>query len=145
MIGDEMDERAAAAAWIEQRHPFTDRRLAQFALALPADQRWRGGETKVVLRGAMRLRGAVPARVLARDDKAEFSSSVVDALDALGGAAAFAQLRTADRGWVDAEKARALYDRMLRLYNANDEAYIPVSDSLWSILSCELWLEALEP
>jgi asparagine synthase (glutamine-hydrolysing) len=144
MIGDELDERAAAAAGIEQRHPFNDRRVAQFALALPPCQRWAGGETKVVLRRAMRLGRFVPESVLARDDKAEFSSSVVDAVDALGGTRAFARLRTADAGWVDAEKTRALYDLMLRLYKANDEAYIPVSNSLWSILSLELWLEALE-
>ncbi len=144
MIGDELDERAAAAAGIEQRHPFNDRRVAQFALALPAEQRWAGAETKVVLRRAMRLRGAVPESVLARRDKAEFSSSVVDALVASGGARAFARLRTADLGWVDAGEARAMYERMMRLYKAGDEAYISLSDSLWSILSLELWLAALE-
>ncbi len=144
MIGDEMDERAAAAAGIEQRHPFNDRRLAAFALALPAGQRWAGGETKVVLRRAMSLAGSVPPTVLARNDKAEFSSTLVDALEAFGGPAAFAHLRTADLEWVNVEKVTALSARMRWLYNRNDEAYIPLSDALWSILSLELWLEALE-
>jgi asparagine synthetase B (glutamine-hydrolysing) len=144
MIGDEMEERAAAAAGIEQRHPFNDRRLAEFGLALPECQRWSGGETKVVLRQAMRLGGCVPESVLLRDDKAEFSSSFVDALEAFGGVAAFAHLRTAERGWVDGEKVSAMYARMMSLYSRNDEAYISLSDSLWSILSLELWLEAVE-
>ncbi len=144
MIGDEMEERAAAAAGIEQRHPFNDRRLAEFGLALPEPQRWSGGKTKVVLRRALRLHGGVPESVLARDDKAEFSSSFVDAVQAFGGSAAFTRLRTADRGWVDEDKVRALYGRMMSLYRRGDEAYIPVSGFLWSILSLELWLEALE-
>jgi asparagine synthase (glutamine-hydrolysing) len=144
MIGYEVDERLASMAGVEQRHPFNDRRVAEFALALPAHQRWASGETKVVLRRAMQLRDFVPATVLARNDKAEFSSPAVDAVDALGGIAAFAHLRTADRGWVDPQKARDMFRRMKSLYNRNDEAYIPLIDTLWSILSVELWLEALE-
>jgi asparagine synthase (glutamine-hydrolysing) len=144
MIGDEMDERAAARAGIDQRHPFNDRRLAEFALALPPEQRWAGTETKVVLRAAMRRVQAVPESVLARDDKAEFSSTGIDALDAFGGAAAFERLRTAERGWVDPQAVRSLCERVWRLYTAGDEAYIPLCDALWSILSLELWLEVLE-
>ena len=144
IIGNELEERGAAAAGVDQRHPLNDRRLAELGLALPPEQRWSGGETKVVLRRAMRLAGAVPESVLARDDKAEFSSSFVDALNEFGGVAAFSHLRTADRGWVDGAKVRALYPRMMTLYSRNDAAYIPLSDSLWSVLSLELWLGSLE-
>jgi hypothetical protein len=45
---------------------------------------------------------------------------------------------------VDPDKVRAMYRRMRSLYNGTDEAYISFSDSLWSILSLELWLDALE-
>jgi asparagine synthetase B (glutamine-hydrolysing) len=143
LIGDDMEERAAAAAGLEQRHPFTDRRIAEFGLALPEEQRWSETETKVVLRRAMRLGGSVPEQVLARHDKAEFSSSYVDALQ-LFGAGAFARLRTEDLGWVDGEKVRAMYPRMLSLYTSGDEAYIPLSGSLWAVLSLELCLDGLQ-
>ena len=39
VLGDEMEERAAHAVGVEQRHPFYDRRVAEFGLALPAPQR----------------------------------------------------------------------------------------------------------
>lgn len=144
VTGNEIEERAAARMGVDQRHPLNDRRVAEFGLAIPPEQRWSGRETKVVLRRAMRMRRLLPDTVLAREDKAEFSSSYVDALNAFGGAAAFSNLRTAARGWVDEAKVRALHARMMGLYSRNDDAYIPLSDSLWSVLSLELWLGALE-
>ena len=36
VLGDEMEERAAQAVGVEQRHPFYDRRVAEFGLALPS-------------------------------------------------------------------------------------------------------------
>ncbi len=36
LLGDEMEDRAAHAAGVDQRHPFYDRRVAEFGLALPA-------------------------------------------------------------------------------------------------------------
>lgn len=143
MVGDELEERTAAAAGVEQRHPFNDRRLAEFALALPESQRWAGRETKVVVRRAMKRAALVPGTVLARDDKAEFSSTFVDALQALGGRTALVRLRTEELGWVDGARAREMYDRMMSLYSRGDETYIQLSGSLWSMLSLELWLEAL--
>ena len=35
VLGDEMEDRAAHAAGVDQRHPFYDRRVAEFGLALP--------------------------------------------------------------------------------------------------------------
>jgi hypothetical protein len=143
LIADEMEERAAVAAGTDERHPFNDRRLAEFGLALPEAQRWNGGETKVVVRRALRRERLVPEDILSRDDKAEFSSVFVDALQAFGGEAAFTHLRSEDRGWVDGPHARSMYARMMSLYTREDEAYIQLSVALWSIVSLELWLEAL--
>lgn len=58
-------------AWsVESRVPFLDYRLVEFALALPAEHKLRGGMTKAVLRSG--LRGIVPDRVLDRRDKMGF-------------------------------------------------------------------------
>jgi asparagine synthase (glutamine-hydrolysing) len=54
----------------EVRLPFLDRRIAEFALSLPAKFLYRRGVTKAVLREA--VRGIVPAEVLARRDKVGF-------------------------------------------------------------------------
>ena len=54
----------------EVRLPFLDRRVAEFALSLPAEFLYRDGVTKAVLREA--VAGIVPAEVLARRDKVGF-------------------------------------------------------------------------
>src|SRR5258708_10003774 len=99
MMGDEMADRPAAAAGLNQSHPLHDRRLAEFGFALPESQRWSGGEIKVVMRRA--LTSVLPPTVLHRNDKAQFSSTVVEALESLGGRPFFARLLSDEAGWGD--------------------------------------------
>lgn len=141
VLGDEFEDRAAHAAGIEQRHPFYDRRLAAFGLALPDDQRWRDGRTKIALRRAMA--DVLPPVVAARRTKAEFSGTFMEALAALGGHDAFTRLRTEEAGWIDAGLVRRRYDEAARLYSQRDPAYIALTDGLWEIAVVELWMERM--
>ena len=143
ILGDEMEDRAAHSAGIAQRHPFYDRRVAEFGLALPAAQRSIGREIKVVIRRA--LADYLPPIVAARAtlaDKAEFSSTYVEALEALGGRQAFARLRSEEAGWVDGRVIRQMYEDMIQLYSRGDDAYIAFTGPLWAVAALELWLEA---
>lgn len=70
-IALDMVERFTAHFDIESRHPFFDRRLVEFLLAIPEEQRWSEKWTKAVLRQAMD--GILPERIKMRKDKAEFS------------------------------------------------------------------------
>jgi asparagine synthase (glutamine-hydrolysing) len=54
-------------------HPFLDRRLVEYALVVPAEQRIAGGLSKVLLRQAMGNR--LPRSVADRRDKAVLSST----------------------------------------------------------------------
>jgi asparagine synthase (glutamine-hydrolysing) len=141
VLGDEMEDRAAHAAGIDQRHPFYDRRLAELGLALPSAERGRGGRFKLLVRRA--LRDYLPPAVAARIDKAEFSSTYVETLEALGGRQAFDRLKTEEAGWVDGSAARQMYDRMIALYSRGDAAYIPLTGPLWAIAALETWLESV--
>jgi len=140
--GDELEDRAAAVAGIEQRHPFNDRRLAEFGFALPEAQRWSDGETKVVLRRA--LGPALPDVVRRRNDKAEFTPTLVQTIEELGGAAFLADLRVSDAGWVDGPAIRQAYDEMTRLYSRGDESYIRLADAVWSVAAVELWYRVIQ-
>lgn len=144
ILGDEMEDRAAHAAGVAQRHPFYDRRVAEFGLALPASQRSSGGEIKIVIRHA--LGDYLPPLVASRAslaDKAEFSSTYVEALEALGGRQAFARLRTEEAGWVDGRIVRQMYEDMIRLYSRGGDAYIAFTGPLWAVAALELWLDAV--
>src|SRR5205823_2514062 len=102
-------------------------------------QRWAGGETKVVMRKA--LGSMLPAAVRERNDKAEFTSTFINAFEALGGREFFSELRSAEVGWIDASVVRRMYDSMAGLYRRRDEAYIPLANAIWSVAAVELWLK----
>jgi asparagine synthase (glutamine-hydrolysing) len=65
-------ERLGAHFHLEARHPFLDRRLAEFLMSIPPEQTFKNGLQKFILREAMR--GILPEVVRTRLDKTEFSS-----------------------------------------------------------------------
>jgi asparagine synthase (glutamine-hydrolysing) len=138
-LADEHEQRASRHAGLDERHPFYDRRVAEFGLALPEPERNHQGVTKLIVRRA--LADLLVDSVRTRNDKAEFSSTCVAAIAALGGRAALARLRSADAGWVDGAVALRMHDDMIRLYREGDAAYIRLADVLWTILAIDLWLE----
>ncbi len=70
-IALDMDERFEAYFNIESRHPFLDRRLIEFCLAVPEEQRWSAEWPKNVLRNAMQ--DILPKPIRKRKGKADFT------------------------------------------------------------------------
>jgi len=137
---NEVMERASARLGLEDRHPFHDMRLAEFALALPEEQRWRNDETKHILREAMR--GRLPERVRRRKIQGDFSILFVKTLEALGAEPAFDRLAIASLGWVEPKGIRRMYREMTGLYAKNDLSYTARMWPLWGVLAMELWFRA---
>jgi len=139
--GGEVSERGAARLGVEERHPFADRRVVEFCLALPEEQRWHGQTLKVVLREAMR--GILPERVRTKQTQPELGFLHMEALEAAGGERAFQNLRVAARGWVDADRTRALYRRAAAMFESRDPRYADLVVPLWTVHGLELWLRAI--
>ena len=72
---NEMDNIAAAAFFIEPRSPFFDKRLVEFCLALPGDQKVRHGWTRWIMRSA--LRNALPRKIRCRRSKSNMSPNFI--------------------------------------------------------------------
>ena len=138
ILGDEIEDRAAHAAGVVQRHPFYDRRVVEFGFALPPAQRMQDDLHKAVIRRA--LRAYLPAVIADRSSKAEFSFVYAAALDAIGARQVVTRLQSAERGWVDGAVVTEMYERMTALYSRQDEAYIELALQLWAIVALELWL-----
>ena len=68
-------EHTAVQAGVEVRHPFFEARLAEFCLALPADQKLRNGWPRSILRRS--TAGVVPDAVRWRSDKAVLAPAIV--------------------------------------------------------------------
>jgi asparagine synthase (glutamine-hydrolysing) len=117
----------------EVRLPFLDRRVAEFALSLPASFLYRDGFTKAILRDA--VRDIVPASVLDRRDKVGYEPPQAAWLGSEDG-----------RRWA----ADVLLDRRARADGRYDldavEADVAAGawrdpDALWRALNVELWLD----
>jgi asparagine synthase (glutamine-hydrolysing) len=131
----ESEDRAAARAGVEQRHPLHDRRVIEFALGLPEEQRWQGPWRKVALRAA--TEGVLPDRIRLRRDKAEFAQAT---LDALAGFEHAPLTRIAERGWIDANAVSAMRGDLHAWRRANDVRFWTVLGPVWMCHALECWL-----
>jgi asparagine synthase (glutamine-hydrolysing) len=66
-------DKTAGAFSLEARHPFCDRRLIEFCLALPSGQKLYRGWSRSILRRAME--GILPSEIQWRNDKGDLSSN----------------------------------------------------------------------
>ncbi len=77
----ELLDKVSAAFSIETRHPFFDKRLVEFCLAVPAEQKLSRGWTRYVFRRAMM--NLVPEQICWRTTKADFSVNFKHAIKKL--------------------------------------------------------------
>lgn len=69
----EVSDHLAGAFSVECSHPFFDKRVIEFSLALPSNQRLRHGYSRWIMREA--LKGILPERIRMRGGKADLSSN----------------------------------------------------------------------
>ena len=137
----EGDARWTAGFRLEGRQPFLDRRIVEFAYAIPDSQRFRPSVSKFVMRNSMR--GILPEQVRIRPDKADPSESYTKALITLGGGRLFDRLKSVENGWIDREAARSLYRSMVAKFSRGDLSYMENGYALWMVVAVELWLNVV--
>ncbi|MGN6189375.1 MAG: asparagine synthase (glutamine-hydrolyzing) [Conexibacter sp.] len=120
----------------EVRLPFLDRRVAEYALSLPAEFLVRGGVTKAVLRDA--AAGAVPVSVLARHDKIGYATPQARWFGSEPMRGRIAELLL-DRG----ARSRDLLDVRAVERDARDGGWRDAT-AIWRAANLELWLQAFE-
>ena len=118
----------------EVRLPFLDRRVAEFALSLPAEFLYRDGVTKAVLRDA--VAGIVPEQVLARRDKVGFEPP-----QARWFAEPAFMAKISDVLLDQVARARGLYDAGQIEADIRGGRWRDPS-GIWRALNLELWLQA---
>jgi asparagine synthase (glutamine-hydrolysing) len=123
-----LNDRETAHLGIEKRFPFLDRRLVEFCLRLPEEQRRRGEITKYLLRRAMDRRLA--ERVQRKVGKAEFSElfDVVFSTEQ-GRNRMESPMMQSNTDWIDAEKLRSFLLAGGGIWRR------------WTLVAIDLWLE----
>jgi asparagine synthase (glutamine-hydrolysing) len=137
---NEENDRAAADVGTEDREPYFDRRIVQFALNLPPMLVDLASEPKAFVRAAFGDR--LPPRLRRPLPPLDFEHLWADALVAAGGPRLFHPLRSAEAGWVDRAWVRARAD-CLSMPDAATRLPPEEAATLWRIASVELWLRAL--
>jgi asparagine synthase (glutamine-hydrolysing) len=128
-------ERLVARHGIEYRHPYHDRRIAEFVAALPPQRLYWKQESKPLLRHA--LRGVIPPLVLRRTSKAEFSALFTNCF--LEHESRLKSLAVAHLGWVCQTTISALCERNLSAWRSGMQENLPGAWPLWMVLGTELW------
>ena len=134
----EVMDKSMAAFGIEPRYPFWDKRLVEFCLALPPEQKLNLGWNRIVMRRAMK--DLVPKEVRWRRGKTDFSTNLVRGLRCL-------DRENWDRFMSEHSAILAEYINLTVLEEiyqrfAASESLAAGQDAriLWNVMSLVLWL-----
>lgn len=134
----EMEECDSSLFNLEYRFPLHDRRIAEFCLALPGEQRKRGAKTKFILRQAMQT--ILPESIRQRTDKGDFTFVFPQAFESLNGLCFLDTSNLADNGWVNGSQLQTMYREMMERYYTGKD--YPIWQ-LWMIFGLELWTRSM--
>jgi len=125
----------ASAFNLDLRHPFSDRRLIEFCLALPPEQKVRGGYTRAILRYA--LAASLPEEIKTRAGKADLDLAFYSGIRASGeldlGKILFCEPQLIAQ-YIDITLLREAYDDFMKGTNKN-------AAFLWRAAFLVLWLQ----
>ena len=134
--GLELFDRVMARFGVEGRYPFFDRRLAEYCIALPADQKLADGYSRIVARRAME--GIIPPEIQWRAGKGKPGLHIIPALRASRAVLDDLFLRDPSvlAPYVDVDVLRRMYADLLERPRAD----LRVAIRLWSAATLGQWL-----
>lgn len=137
----EMTERVAYWQGIEMRSPFYDRRLAEFALRLPIEQRYRDAVHRPMVRSAMR--NLLPEHARHTDIQGDFSILFPKTFAMLDIAEPFKHLNIAHLGWIEPAETQQELRQIMHLFEQGDQSYSESMWQIWAVYGIELWHEQI--
>lgn len=131
----EVVNKAASAFGLETRFPFTDRRLAEFCLAIPPEQKLHNGWTRMIARRG--LVNCLPEKICWRSDKANLAPNFRqgllrferDRLEKL-----ILENPQPIQAYVDVAALRTIYQRYASQASADDDILV------WLAVTLALWI-----
>ena len=136
----EIEERSEWRFGLAQRHPFFDRRVAEFALSLPQEQKQRQpGKYKYILRHAMH--GKLPVEVLTRTDSPAGVPAIRNMLVGPVISRLFQKPRIAEFSWIDLKTVQKMHADLLHGVEIPSLHVL----ALWRVAGVEAWARAALP
>lgn len=137
----EQGDRGAAACSIESRHPFMDKRLIEFCMALPASQKLKQGWTRAILRHAMQ--DILPETVQWRGGKTDMNPNCLYGLLNYNQKLLDEVVMTQTDSiapYIDLNTLRHSYKRLVIAGKVTNEDFSRV----WQAIGLGLWLRHME-
>ncbi|MEM6760491.1 MAG: asparagine synthase-related protein [Pseudomonadota bacterium] len=132
----EVLRRSAQAHDVEPLYPFFDQALVETCLAVPSDQKLRGGWSRWILRQAMD--GRLPKSIQWRPDKADFSAEVLHfVLDYLSDPQRKRTVLERLDGMVDLDRFEAAHQALMA---KTDQTATGITLTMWRCLYLAEWL-----
>jgi asparagine synthetase B (glutamine-hydrolysing) len=125
--------RQVSLSGCELSAPLLDRRIAEFAAAVPEEQRWAGRHTKRVLRAAMA--GIVPDDVRVSQPKRDPGAAVFARVERSYRAGTLENLELVDAGMLERADVDGMYREMVRLFDNGQNRYKVLAYRLWTFLT----------
>ena len=124
---------------IEGRHPFLDRRLVEFAIALPSSLHRQNGISKHILR----LAGEkyLPDTIRKRNSKAEFSQLYYHVFKSKVFADTLKNSKAYANGWMEKQPLLLGYQNNLDCFRKNQSGPCPDTLPLWFAFAVSSWYE----
>ena len=113
--------------------PLLDRRIAEFAMAIPEEQRWSGRQTKRVLRTAMS--GILPDDIRVGRRKLDPGGAIFAQLERLHGEGELTRLALVEAGILDGDAVEAMYREMVQMFAAGENRYKVLAYRLWTFFT----------
>ena len=137
----ELNDRYCSYYHIENRYPYFDRRLVEFALAIPEYERGRQSINKYIIRKSGRI--LLPQEVIERDDKADFSCAFAEAIKGYHEHKTLFFNKINEMGFVSNNKM--LNDKFNQFFEVNtDKNYVEYLWPLWFAYSIDLMLQKFQ-
>lgn len=131
----------SAAFGIESRCPFMDKRLIEYCLALPVEQKLDQGWSRIVLRRAME--GILPSEIQWRGGKSSVTPAMVEGLTYIDRkimeSAIVNRPQTISK-FINYQQVDRFYHKIIKNNKVTEKTII----SSWSIISLNLWLRKIE-
>jgi asparagine synthase (glutamine-hydrolysing) len=130
--GYEMLNRAVTTHELEVTHPLDDRRVIEFALAIPEEQRWRDGRRKAIVRRA--AAAFLPDSVRTRNSDLDYDHPYRVALARLNARERLARPGALFDEWIDRRMLLEHFDRAMATPGSN-------TWPIWMALAVRLWAD----
>lgn len=127
---DNNSTHAAKYFGIEMRHPFYDTRLVEFTLSLPISFKYSQGNSKIILKEAMK--GILPEKIRKRNDKAIFNQLIIDAINGIDLEKFWQRSYISDLEIVDKSE---IFNMVSKFNNDNRK----FTNKLWCLINLEYW------